>query len=242
MFIELLFVETVCLPLRSCRSLRGAKIRKVTPVPTILDKSLTTTDNATTAAANSSHHYSSAPSYFSQLCALKWTTSGPPSMQEKSVTSITMCKLEPWALGYSRSRSVCMKAYSFCFINAVADRFGTDVEVANGGMHLNQPLVSNVTTILDLNEGKDFDSGQNAHLQIETSNNSGKGYKGKDILHILETIRRHIGSGLGSAIVEILFSAGFMLADKQAIRTDCRTTGAKLSTPNEVFGLAGGHD
>ncbi|KAG7051041.1 hypothetical protein JMJ77_0001669 [Colletotrichum scovillei] len=182
MFIELLFVETVCLPLRSCRSLRGAKIRKVTPVPTILDKSLTTTDNATTAAANSSHHYSSAPSYFSQLCALKWTTSGPPSMQEKSVTSITMCKLEPWALGYSRSRSVCMKAYSFCFINAVADRFGTDVEVANGG------------------------------------------------------------SGLGSAIVEILFSAGFMLADKQAIRTDCRTTGAKLSTPNEVFGLAGGHD
>ncbi|UQC78647.1 uncharacterized protein CLUP02_04124 [Colletotrichum lupini] len=33
-----------------------------------------------------------------------------------------------------------------------------------------------------------------------------------------------------------------MLADKQAIRTDCRTTGPKLSTPNEVFGLASGKD
>ncbi|KAK1545666.1 hypothetical protein CPAR01_03168 [Colletotrichum paranaense] len=155
-----------------------------------------------TSAAKSSHHYSSAPPYPSQLCALKWTTSGPPSTQEKSVTSITMYKLEPWALGYSRFRSVCLKAYSFCFTNTVTDRFGTDVEVANGGTHLNQPLVSNVTTTLDLNEG----------------------------------------SGLGSAIVEALFSAGFMLADKQAIRTDCRTTGPKLSTPNEVIGLAGGKD
>ncbi|KAK0378372.1 hypothetical protein CLIM01_04277 [Colletotrichum limetticola] len=62
------------------------------------------------------------------------------------------------------------------------------------------------------------------------------------MLNVLETLQRHIGSGLGSAIVEALFSAGFMLADKQAIRTDCRTTGPKLSTPNEVIGLAGGKD
>lgn len=64
---------------------------------------------------------------------------------------------------------MCTKVWSFCFTNTVADRFGTKAEVANGGVHLNQPLVSNVTTTLDLNEGKDFDSGQKAHLQIETS-------------------------------------------------------------------------
>ncbi|KAK1462211.1 hypothetical protein CMEL01_14178 [Colletotrichum melonis] len=118
----------------------GARKANITPMPTILNKFLTTTDKVTTAAADSSHHYSSAPPYPSQLCALEWATSGPPSMQEKSVTSIAMC------------------------------------------------------------------------------------------------------SGLGSALVELLFSSGFMLAEKHATRTDCRTTGAKLSTPDEVFGLAGGKD
>ncbi|KXH34505.1 hypothetical protein CSIM01_00416 [Colletotrichum simmondsii] len=93
----------------------GARKANTTPIPIILDKSLTTTDEVTTAAANSSHHYSPAPPYPSQI---------------------------------------------FCFTNTVADRFGTKVEVANGGIHLNQPLVSNVTTTLDLNEGKDFDSGK----------------------------------------------------------------------------------
>ncbi|EXF77995.1 hypothetical protein CFIO01_04341 [Colletotrichum fioriniae PJ7] len=66
--------------------------------------------------------------------------------------------------------------------------------------------------------------------------------QGKDVLHILETIQRHKGSGLGSVVAEVLFPADYMLVSKQAMRTDYRTTGAKSSTPIDVLDLAGGKD